>query len=156
VFTVYLPPLRERGADILLMADYFVKKYSQIHGKLIERISTPAIDMLAAYHWPGNVRELENVVERSVIVATGDVIDGHDLPPTLQIKDASQRGTRQATFEELVAAYEKELLTDALKDSRGNQTEASRLLGTTKRVVQYKVKLHNIDYLRFRRRDGGA
>ena len=61
VFTIVIPPLRNRGADTLLLADYFVKKYCTVHNKNINRISTPAIDMLSAYHWPGNVRELENV-----------------------------------------------------------------------------------------------
>jgi Nif-specific regulatory protein len=150
VFTVYLPPLKDRGSDVLLLADYFTKKYSDLLGKKIERISTPAIDMLLAYHWPGNVRELENVIERAVIVASGDCINGHDLPPTLQMKDLSSSGERIGTFENLVEAYEKELLTEALKDSRGNQTEAARLLGTTKRVVQYKVARYRIDYQRFK------
>jgi len=149
VFTICLPPLRERGADILLLADYFARKYAQLNKKKIERLSTPAIDMLASYHWPGNVRELENVVERAVIVTPGPVIEGHHLPPTLQIKDLSERGNRHGMFESLVAAYEKELLIDALKDAHGNQTEAARGLGTTKRVVQYKVKIYGIDYRRF-------
>jgi Nif-specific regulatory protein len=153
VFTIFIPPLRERGADVLLLSDYFVKKYADIHGKMIGRISTSAIDMLAAYHWPGNVRELENVVERAVIVATGDVVEGHDLPPTLQMKEVAMRGKRQGTFETLVGAYEIELLTDALKDGQGNQTEAARLLGTTKRVIQYKTKLYNIDYMRFKKQE---
>jgi len=152
VFTICLPPLRGRGADIMLLADHFVKKYSAIHKRPIERLSTPAIDMLAAYHWPGNVRELENVIERAVIVGTGNVVEGHELPPTLQIKDIGERGRRQGTFESLVAAYEKEMLTDALKDAHGNQTACARILGTTKRVVQYKVKLHGIDYSRFKHR----
>ncbi len=151
VFTVALPPLRERGADILLLSDYFARKYAKIHGKKIERISTPAIDMLSSYHWPGNVRELENVMERAVLVTAADVIDGHDLPPTLQIKDMTERGRRHGSFESLVAAYEKELITDALKDTQGNQTEAAKLLGTTKRVIQYKVQRYNIDYLRFKK-----
>lgn len=150
VFTVALPPLRERGADILLLADYFTRKYATIHDKPINRISTPAIDMLSAYHWPGNVRELENVVERSVILASGDVVDGHDLPPTLQIKDMAQQGKRGGTFEAMVAAYEKELIIDALKDSRGNQSEAARILGTTKRIIQYKISNYGIDYRRFK------
>ena len=145
-----MPPLKDRGSDVLLLADYFTKKYSDLLGKKIERISTPAIDMLLAYHWPGNVRELENVIERAVIVASGDCINGHDLPPTLQMKDLSSSGERIGTFENLVEAYEKELLTEALKDSRGNQTEAARLLGTTKRVVQYKVARYRIDYQRFK------
>jgi Nif-specific regulatory protein len=150
VFTIPLPPLRERGADALLLADYFVKKYSALHGKAITRISTSAIDMLSAYHWPGNVRELENVVERSVLVAEGNVIEGHDLPPTLQIKDLPERGIRKDTFENLVAAYEKELIVDALKDTAGNQTEAAELLGTTKRIIQYKISKYDIDYTRFK------
>jgi Nif-specific regulatory protein len=145
--------LRERGADVLLLADYFVKKYARIHRKIIDRISTPAIDMLSAYHWPGNVRELENVVERSVLVSSGKVIEGHDMPPTLQIKDADSRGIRKDTFENMVAAYEAELIIDALKDTRGNQTEAAKVLGTTKRVIQYKIDKYNIDYRKFRRRE---
>lgn len=151
VFTISLPPLRERGADILLLADYFVKKYSQLQFKKVERISTPAIDMLFAYHWPGNVRELENVIERATLVAAGNVIEGHDLPPTIRIKDPILRGKRNDSFENMVAAYEKELIVDALKDTEGNQTEAARLLGTTKRVIQYKIAKLGIDFRRYRR-----
>jgi len=151
VFTISLPPLRERGADVLLMADYFTRKYAAIHNKDIKRISTPAIDMLSAYHWPGNVRELENVIERAVLVAQGDAINGHDLPPTLQMKDAQERGVRDNTFDALVAAYEKELITEALKDTNGNQSEAARVLGTTKRIIQYKIGNYGIDYKRFKR-----
>jgi Nif-specific regulatory protein len=151
VFSIALPPLRERGADILLLADYFVKKYCQLHDKNIQRISTPAIDMLSAYHWPGNVRELENVIERAVIVSTADVIEGKDLPPTLQMKDIALQGKRNDSFENLVAAYERTLILDALKDTGGNQTEAAKVLGTTKRIIQYKINKYQIDCSRFRR-----
>jgi Nif-specific regulatory protein len=150
VFTIHLPPLRERGADVLLLADYFVKKYASLNNKKIERISTPAIDMLSAYHWPGNVRELENVMERAVLVATENVINGHDLPPTLQMKDANQQGMRKDNFDGMVAAYEKELIVDALKDARGNQSKAARILGTTKRIIQYKIQKYGVDYRRLR------
>ena len=64
VFTIFVPPLRDRKADLLLLADHFLEKFSREHGKIIKRISTPAIDMLMSYHWPGNVRELENALER--------------------------------------------------------------------------------------------
>jgi Nif-specific regulatory protein len=151
VFSIALPPLRERGADVLLLADYFVKKYCQLHDRNIQRISTPAIDMLSAYHWPGNVRELENVIERAVIVATADVIEGKDLPPTLQMKDVALQGKRNDSFENLVAAYERTLILDALKDTGGNQTEAAKVLGTTKRIIQYKINKYQIDCSRFRR-----
>ncbi|MGH9881180.1 MAG: sigma 54-interacting transcriptional regulator, partial [Pyrinomonadaceae bacterium] len=68
VFAIFMPPLRERKSDVLLLADHFLEKYAREHGKSIRRISTPAIDMLTSYHWPGNVRELENIIERAVIV----------------------------------------------------------------------------------------
>jgi Nif-specific regulatory protein len=152
VFTIVLPPLRNRGGgEVQALADHFIVKYCKVHNKSIKRLSTPAIDMLVAYHWPGNVRELENVVERAVLIATGDSIEGHDLPPSLQMKDLTEAGVRKDSFESLVAAYERELITDALKDSRGNQTEAATLLGTTKRIIQYKITKHNIDYMRFKR-----
>ena len=151
VFTIVLPSLRYRGvADVQLLADHFVEKYRKVHNKAINRISTPAIDMLAAYHWPGNVRELENVIERAVLVAAGDSIEGHDLPPTLQMKEITQAGVRKDSFESQVAAYEREIIVDALKDSRGNQTEAAKLLGTTKRIIQYKITKYNIDYSRYK------
>src|SRR5205823_4757514 len=89
VFTICVPPLRERKADMLLLADHFLEKFSREHSKVIKRISTPAIDMLMSYHWPGNVRELENALERSVLVCDGQVIHGHHLPPSLQTADAS-------------------------------------------------------------------
>ena len=85
-----------------------------------------------------------------MLVAAGDCIEGHDLPPTLQMKEISQAGIRLDGFESLVAAYERELIIDALKDSRGNQTEAATLLGTTKRIIQYKITKYNIDYRRYR------
>src|SRR5262249_30127014 len=68
VFTMFVPPLRDRKADLLLLADHFLEKFSREHGKVIKRISTPAIDMLMSYHWPGNVRELENALARAVLV----------------------------------------------------------------------------------------
>ena len=134
-----------------MLADYFVKKYSQLHYKKVERISTPAIDMLSAYHWPGNVRELENVIERSTLVANGNVLEGHDLPPTIQLKEPILKGKRNDSFENMVAAYEKELIVDALKDTEGNQSEAARLLGTTKRIIQYKIDKLGIDFKRYRK-----
>src|SRR5687767_12294032 len=88
VFTIFVPPLRERKSDLLLLADHFLQKYAKEHGRDIRRISTPAIDMLTSYHWPGNVRELENVIERAVLICDGAVVHGHHLPPTLQTAQA--------------------------------------------------------------------
>jgi Nif-specific regulatory protein len=150
VFPIFLPPLRERGPDILLLADYFVLKYAREFNKDVKRISTSAIDMLMSYHWPGNVRELENCVERAVLLANAEAIEAWHLPPTLQMKPAGMQNVSRGKLEALVSAFERDLITDALKDVRGNQSQAARLLGTTKRIVQYKVEKYGIDPKRFR------
>lgn len=149
VFPIHLPPLRKRKTDILLLADHFVEKYNRLHHKTIRRISTPAIDMLMSYHWPGNVRELENCIERAALLSKDDVIHGHHLPPTLQTAEAS--GTRpQNTLKEALDNVERELILDALKDSRGNMSRASRLLGISERIMGLRVRKHRIDPKRFR------
>jgi len=149
VFSIYLPPLRERKTDILLLADHFLEKYGRQNGKRIKRISTPAIDMLMSYHWPGNVRELENVVERATLVCEGNVIHGYNLPPTLQTAEGSGTVTKMS-LDQAVNAFEKDLIQDALKTTRGNRARAARLLDTTERILGYKVKKYEIDCRRFR------
>jgi Nif-specific regulatory protein len=149
VFTIFLPPLRERKPDILLLAEHFLEKYEREHGKRIRRISTPAIDMMTSYHWPGNVRELENVIERAVLVCDTNVIHGHHLPPSLQTAEIS--GTiAQVSLKNAVEAYERDLLQDALKTSRGNKAKAAKLLGTTERILGYKIQNYDIDWQRFK------
>ena len=149
VFTIFVPPLRERRTDILLLADHFLEKYAIEHGRNIKRISTPAIDMLMAYHWPGNVRELQNIVERAVLVCDAAVVHGHHLPPTLQTGEASGTVTGMS-LAGAVAAYEKDLIQDALKTTRGNRVKAAVLLDSTERIISYKVKKYRIDCRRFR------
>lgn len=149
VFPIHVPPLRERRTDILLLADFFVEKYSKIHHKNIRRISTPAIDMLMSYHWPGNVRELENCIERAVILSNDDVIRSYHLPPTLQTAEAS--GTEHVgTLQEALDNVERELIIDALKSSRGIMARAARSLGITERVMGLRTKKHGINPRRFR------
>ena len=149
VFSIYLPPLRERKTDIVLLADHFLEKYGRQNGKRIKRISTPAIDMLVSYHWPGNVRELENVIERSTLVCEGSVIHGHNLPPSLQTAEGSGTVTRMS-LDQAVNAFEKDLIQDVLKTARGNRARAARMLDTTERILGYKVKKYGIDCRRFR------
>ena len=149
VFTIFVPPLRERKSDLLLLADHFLQKYAKEHGRDIRRISTPAIDMLTSYHWPGNVRELENVIERAVLICDGAVVHGHHLPPTLQTAQASGTFTR-LSLGEAIAAYERDLILDAVKTSRGNRAKAARLLSTTERIFNYKVRKYALDVDRFR------
>ena len=139
VFPIPLPPLRERRDDILLLANHFVAKYSREMGKEIRRISTPAIDMMNAYHWPGNVRELENCIEHSVLLADGDVIHGHHLPPTLEVP-GNMPEEMPGTLEACVNAVERDMISDALKRTSGNATAAARQLGITPRKIRYKIK----------------
>jgi Nif-specific regulatory protein len=148
VFTIFVPPLRERKADLLLLVDHFLEKFSREHHKSIKRISTPAIDMLMSYHWPGNVRELENTLERAVLMCDGQVVHGHHLPPSLQTAEASGTVTR-VSLSDAVAGFEKDLIQDALKTTRGNRAKAARLLDTTERVLNYKVRKYSIDVRRF-------
>jgi Nif-specific regulatory protein len=149
VFAICVPPLRERKSDVLLLADHFLEKYARLHGRNIKRISTPAIDMLVSYHWPGNVRELENTIERAVLVAEGDVIHGHHLSPILQTAEAS--GTVvSGSLAEAVEAFESNLIQDALKTTRGNRARAARLLSSTERIINYKIRRYGIDPGRFR------
>ena len=145
VFAITLPPLRERRDDILLLADYFVEKYSQRMGKEVRRISTPAINMLMAYHWPGNVRELENCIEHAVLLASDGVISGHHLPPTLQMPNEAEKFAA-GSLKMQVNIFERDMITDALKRADGNITAAARELGITARMVRYKIRNLGIDY----------
>ena len=149
VYPIYMPPLREREADILLLADYFLEKYSKEYGKEIKRISTPAIDALTQYHWPGNVRELENCLERAVLLCEDQVIHSYHLPPTLQT--ALDTGTHQTrSLKEASEQFERELLIDALKTARGNMRQAAGALKTTERIFGYKAKKYGIDGRKYR------
>jgi len=143
VFPIFLPPLRERKEDIILLADHFLKKYSAENLKDIKRISTPAIDMLMSYHWPGNVRELENCIERAVLVCNEGVIRAQHLPPSLQTADASQT-KYPGTLPEAVANIEREMIMEALKTTKGHQGKAAKLLGVTERILGYKIKRYGI------------
>lgn len=150
VFSIFLPPLRERRSDILLLAEHFLEKYENEHGKRIRRISTPAIDMLMSYHFPGNVRELENAIERAVLVCDSNVIHSHHLPPTLQTAETSGTETGM-TLSSAVAGFERDLITDTLKSTSGNIAKAARQLDSTERILGYKIKKYSIDPRRFRK-----
>lgn len=144
VFPLHIPPLRDRGADILLLADHFAEKFSRDSEARIKRISSPALDLLMIYHWPGNVRELENCISRAAILSTDGVIHSYNLPPSLQ--SASSTGTEPtSTFDGAVARLEKELLVEALKIERGNSASAARRLGMTERRFRFALQKYKID-----------
>ena len=143
VFPIYLPPLRERKDDIMLLADHFLEKYARENNKAITRISTPAIDMLTHYHWPGNIRELENCIERAVLLCDDDVLRSEHLPPSLQMIQKGDTGAKPS-FTEIIANKERELIIDALKKSGGRQRTAAAELGITERILGYKIHKYRI------------
>jgi Nif-specific regulatory protein len=149
IFPIYMPPLRERKTDILLLANFFLEKYTKENHKDIRRFSTPAIDMLIQYHWPGNVRELENCIERAVLLCEEGVIHSYHLPPTVQT--AEESGTLPGrSLEDAVANLEREMIIDALKTSRGNMAKAAQIIETTERKFAYKAEKYRVDYKLYR------
>ncbi|MDH3390481.1 MAG: sigma 54-interacting transcriptional regulator [Desulfobulbaceae bacterium] len=149
VFPIYLPPVRERRTDILLLTEYFLKKYNDENNKEIRRISTPAIDLLLQYHWPGNVRELQNCIERAVLICDDESIKSFHLPPSLQTSESvnSKQGLSLAGA---VENFERELIIEALKRSSGNQTKAAQELDTSLRIINYKIHQYDIDARKFK------
>jgi Nif-specific regulatory protein len=151
VFPIYLPPLRERGSDVILLADHFLLKYSKEMGKNIKRISTAAIEVFLSHKWPGNVRELENCIERAVLLSKTDMIDCVHLPPSLQIREKELDRKERGKLSSVVEAEERSLIINALQETGGNQTKAAKVLGTTKRIIQYKITKLGINPKLFRK-----
>jgi Nif-specific regulatory protein len=143
VFPIYMPPLRDRKDDIMLLADHFLEKTAAENNKDISRISTPAIEMLTRYHWPGNIRELENCIERAVLLCNEDVIRSEHLPPSLQMIKKDESVARR-TLNEIIENKERELIVDALKKFDGHQRKTARELGVSERILGYKIKKYNI------------
>jgi Nif-specific regulatory protein len=150
VFPIFLPPLRERKDDILLLADHFVERYAERMDKDLRRVSTPAINMMFAYHWPGNVRELENCIERAVLLSSDGVIHGHHLPPTLQTSDATDT-VGEGSLQDRLDLFERDIIVDALKRADGNMAAAARDLGSTPRIIRYRIRHLGIDWKVYRR-----
>lgn len=145
VFPIYMPPLRERGSDIILLADHFVLKYAKEMGKDVKNISSAAIEAFLAHKWPGNVRELENCIERAVLLTNTDTVDIMHLPPSLQVRSTNGGKKDAGKLSTLVETQEKALIIDMLEATGGNQTQAAKMLGTTKRIIQYKISKLGID-----------
>jgi Nif-specific regulatory protein len=149
VFTITLPPLRDRRADVPALSEYFLEKYAREHRRQIRRIASGALDVLCQYNWPGNVRELENAIERAVVVCDGSVFEERHLPEAIRRAD---RGTpaRKLSLAEAVEQLERQTIEDALRESQGNLARASRALGTTERILRYKVGKYKLGALRAR------
>ncbi len=149
VFPITIPPLRDRGNDVIALADHFLTRFANDMGLGVKRLSTPAINMLLSYHWPGNVRELENVIERAILLSDDDAIHGYHLPPSLQtpvVPAAAPAGSLDARLN----GIEYEMIVDCLKATHGNTTEAADQLGLTRRVLGLRMAKYNLDRKQFR------
>jgi DNA-binding NtrC family response regulator len=145
VVPIGLPPLRDRGEDVPLLVQHFVKEFNTKHHLNIEGATDDAMAMLKTYPWPGNVRELRNVIERSVVLAKGDWIEDKDLPP--YVRDPSLRSEKLvfAVGETTVADAERELILKTLERAGNNKAEAARQLGVDVKTIYNKLKSYGVE-----------
>ena len=135
---IFLPPLRERRGDILILAEYFLRKHSKVHNQPTRLISQKARDLLMQYDWPGNVRELEYSILRAVLFAEGDVILPKHLPQ--EIQSPEKRTTESIPIGMTMKEMEKELILKTLERTGGNRTRTAQILGISLRSLHYKLK----------------
>ena len=159
-YPIVVPPLRDRGADVVTLADEFVVSAARRLGKPVRGLSSQTLQLLMGYPWPGNVRELENCMDRAVLLADGEFIHSHHLPPSLHSSVAPREvpspppvsglspGT---TLEEHLASIERAFLVRTLEETRGNMAEAARRLGLTKRMMLLRMHKFALEYQTFRR-----
>jgi two-component system, NtrC family, response regulator AtoC len=145
VVSVVLPPLRERRDDIPPLIRYFLQAKSKELGIAEKQFSNDALDLLMQYAWPGNVRELENAIERALVLSHGPTMTPADLPQYLDAVSARPHPSQQCVMRgetrlaEAVDQFEQELIRNALAQAQNNQTRAAELLGTTRRILKYKM-----------------
>ncbi|WP_243439647.1 sigma-54-dependent transcriptional regulator [Fundidesulfovibrio soli] len=149
VVRIDMPALRERREDIPLLSSHFLRKYASENGKPLQGFSTEAMDALTGYEWPGNVRQLQNVVERCVVLASGELIGVDDLPAELrdeetQYKSAVDLLPVQLNLSDTLERIEAALVRRALARADFVQVKAAEMLGISKSLLQYKLKKYNI------------
>ncbi len=139
VLPINIPPLRERKEDIPYLAGYFVKKLGKDLGSPVQSISDAAMERLIGYHWPGNVRELENVLERSMVLANGAILEAGDVKldtaPAARFTVADNFLPEGTTLDQ----YEQSIIREALKRANGNKSQAARMLGLTRNALRYRL-----------------
>jgi two-component system response regulator AtoC len=147
VLPIQVPPLRERPEDIPLLVDHFVARNNARLGTRIRGVDEHARKILLAYHWPGNVRELENVIERAMVLAEGDVIGEADLPDRLKRREDARLlalSSDELSIKKTTRFIEEQLIRRALEKTGGNRTAAARLLEISHRALLYKIKDYGI------------
>jgi DNA-binding NtrC family response regulator len=140
VVPLNIPPLRERKVDIPFLANHFVNKLAPDAGCTVESITDAGMEKLMAYHWPGNVRELENVIERSLVMATGTELDAGDIKLETAPRPRTTSGENHFLPDGLsLDQYEQEIIKEALRRADGNKSQAARLLGLTRNALRYRL-----------------
>ena len=146
VVMIKVPPLRNRSADIPLLADYFLERYAEKNHRRLKGFHPRAMDLLLQHPWPGNVRELENVVERGVIMARGDRVGPEHLPGALQGQASNEPAHAPVLASgRSLKEVEKEMILKTLEDMGGNRTHTSAMLGISRRTLQLKLKEYGIN-----------
>ena len=140
VITIDLPPLRERGEDLLVLIHHFTARFAEELGKSVPQFSDQALQVLRNYRWPGNVRELENVIQRLVVMTDGSLIEVPDLPSLMRF--SSLRGVG---FHRTLAEVEEEYIRNVLASAGGNKTRAAKILGIDRKTLREKLKLRELD-----------
>ena len=145
VILLRLPPLRERGEDVLVLADRFLARFAAKYGKDVASIGGRARDLLLAYPWPGNVRELSHVIERAVLWSRGPVLDAEHLSlttPSLPATDPAASEPPPATQQRSMdlEQWERSLIEQAMREAEGNQTRAAQRLGISRDTLRYRLK----------------
>jgi DNA-binding NtrC family response regulator len=140
VVPLNIPPLRERKEDIPFLAGHFIQKLAPDSASRVERITDAGMEKLLAYHWPGNVRELENVIERSLVMASGTELDAADIKLEMAPR-ARNHGDGHSFIPEGMSLdqYEQEIIREALRRADGNKSQAARLLGLTRNALRYRL-----------------
>lgn len=148
VFPIHLPPLREHMDDLPILVEYFIERINKRLGTKIDGISAEAVRKLMNYEWPGNVRELENAIQRAIILSESTMITPHDLPVKII---EQEHGTCDLyvdagySIKKASRLMEADLIKKALKETRGNKTQASKLLEISHRALLYKMKDYAIE-----------
>ncbi len=140
VITIPVPPLRQRGNDILLLAHHFAVKFSAELGKPTPQFSDNALQVLRNYYWPGNVRELENVIQRLVVMTDGDVIEVPDMPSLMRFSALRETGLNRT-----LAEVEAEYIRNVLASVDGNKTQAAKILGIDRKTLREKLKPQGLE-----------
>jgi len=150
VFTITLPPLRDRLEDVALLADHFIGKHATRLGRERPTLSIAALARLQSYGWPGNVRELENVIERALVLSRGEQIEVQHLPREIVSTVELASPLLPASLSQphplipAVENLEKMLIAQALEQAAGNKAKAARLLDISERTLWYKVKKYSL------------